>query len=68
MLSAEGELWQEEHLPSWGTVQAGARGWPARWISHRQSRGSAEERKEPCEALLKSDEVMYCVDERGALV
>lgn len=64
MLSAKGELWQEEHLPSSGMVQAGARGRPARWISHRQSRGSAEERKEPCEALLKPDEEMeYCADE-----
>ena len=61
MLSAEGELWQEEHLPHSGTVQAGAGGRPARWVSsHRQSRGSAGEGKEPGQALLKSGGETEC--------
>lgn len=62
-MSAEGKLWQEECLPSSGMVQAGASCQLARWISHMQSWGSAEERKQPLEALLKSDEEMeYCAD------
>lgn len=36
MLSAEGMLWQEEHLPSSGMVQARASCQLARWMSHMQ--------------------------------
>lgn len=66
LCDAEGEL-RQEHLPSSGVVHAGARG--GRWISDRQSQGSAGEGKEPSGALLNSHEELEHYDgECGGLV